>query len=127
MLTPESERDVWYANRMLVLLRPRPPFLRWVDELVRGESDEQPNPEPIPFLVPLFDYWEDAERWVQDHHALIFETVLWSWSGDPSTWPSVRSWEEFADWFDLELLNAPWDVVSAPLHSDPPPPDDDWN
>lgn len=127
MLTPDEERDVWYANRMVLLLRPRSPFLEWV-EVLGDEDDEGSSPnEPVAFLIPLFDFWEDAEGWIRENHLLIFETVLWSWAGDSAAWPIDRSWDVFQSWFDVELFNAPWDVVAAPLHSNPPPPDGDWN
>ena len=39
-----------------------------------------------------------------------------------------RSWEVFEDWFDVEFLGAPWDIVAEPLHSTPPPRGErDWD
>ena len=35
--------------------------------------------------------------------------------------PEDRSWETFNGWFEFEFLDAPWDVVAEPLHSNPPP------
>ncbi len=131
ILPADDERDIWYVNRMLVLLRPRQPFVDWLNSTL--DPDEAPHTldeiegSPGAFLIPIFEYREEAEEWIRENHILIFETHLWDWLDRPQEWPADRSWEVFLEWFDVELLGAPWDVVAAPLHSNPPPREDGWN
>ena len=130
-LSASDDREIWYANRMLVLIRPRQAFADWINAIRQpGEQThdvDDMRDSPGAFLIPLFEFREEAEEWIRENHLLIFETHLWDWVEDTSTWPVERTWELFLEWFDVELVGAPWDVVAAPLHSDPPPPEDGWN
>jgi hypothetical protein len=127
----DPEREIWFANRLLVVLRPRQPFIDWANSFVeldepRHEVEEERS-RPSAFLIPIFDYYEDAEEWLEQNFGLLFETQLWQWIGESGDWPQDRSWKAFTDWFDVELLPAPWDVVAEPLHSNPPLPEEDWD
>lgn len=42
------------------------------------------------------------------------------WYTDPSLWPAERDWETFKGCFDVEFIDIAWDLVDAPLSSDPP-------
>ena len=121
----DDQREIWYANRLLVLLHAKEPFQLWAKQFREpGEPVEEIRAaleQPLPFMVPLLDDQEATWNWVQENHFLFFETALWSWASDPTRWPEDRSWEAFEDWFELEFLGAPWDIVAEPLHSTPPP------
>lgn len=129
----DDDRPIWYVNRMLVVLRPQEPFLQWVAAL-SGPHEWSLTPEEIElrlssFLIPVFDHPDDALDWLEDQYRLLFEAELWQWTEDESLWPRDRSWEVFREWFAFQVLDAPWDLVSAPLTSDPPPPEgsDGWH
>lgn len=121
----DDQREIWYANRLLVLLHPQEPFKLWAQNFREpGEGPEELEAAvatPVPFMVPLLDDTEVTWDWIRENHALIFETALWSWDPDRSRWPEDRSWETFEAWFEVEFLGAPWDIVAEPLHSTPPP------
>lgn len=121
----DNDREIWYANRLLALLHPREPFTVWARQFREpGEATEEleaASSRPFPFLVPLLDQDGEIWTWLEDNHLILFETALWSWSPERSRWPEDRSWDRFVEWFDIELLDAPWDIVAEPLHSNPPP------
>jgi hypothetical protein len=121
----DDDREIWYAKRLLVLLHPLDPFTVWAGQFREpGEAAEELHAavgRPFPFLVPLLEEEGEVWNWIQDNHLLLFETALWSWSPDRKTWPEDRSWTTFNEWFEFEFLDAPWDVVAEPLHSNPPP------
>lgn len=127
----DETKPIWYANRMLVVLRPNPPFVEWVNALAEpGEplhDLDTLRSQPSSYLIPLFDYVDEAAAWVEEHFDLLLETELWQWSEDRGRWPGGRSFELFDAWFDVELLRAPWDVVSEPLTSEPPPAEGEWH
>lgn len=122
----QDQRPVWFVNRMLVVLWPRQAFVEWVNAISGPDegtrSLEELRAHASSFLIPIFDYPEEAWDWVEEHHLLLFETLLWQWTEDEGLWPGERDWEVFLAWFEPELMAAPWDVVSGPLSSDPPPP-----
>ncbi len=128
---PADDREIWYVNRMLVILRPRQPFVVWANRLREEDEPEitldELREDPTSFLIPQFEFMEDAVGWVRENYDLLFETQLWQWTTERHLWPVDRSWEVFQEWFDVELLASPWDVVAGPIHSDPPPSDGRWN
>ena len=128
----DQDREIWYANRTLVLLHPEEPFATWARQFREpGEGEEElvaAIGRPFSFLVPLSEEPEVAWGWVQDNYLLLLDTALWAWSPDRSRWPEGRSLDLFNQWFDVEVLEAPWDLVSEPLHSNPPPREPtDWD
>lgn len=128
----DDQREIWYANRLLVLLHPKEPFFVWARQFREpGEGAEALKAaveQPVPFMVPLLDELDTTWGWIQENHGLLFDTALWSWAPDPGRWPEDRSWPVFETWFDVEFLGAPWDIVAEPLHSTPPPRETrDWD
>ncbi|MFO8173982.1 MAG: hypothetical protein R6T96_06830 [Longimicrobiales bacterium] len=128
----DDQREIWYANRLLVLLYPREPFMVWAQQF--REPGEPPAEfraameQPVPFMVPILDDQGIMWEWVQENYVLFFDTALWSWVPEQNRWPEDRGWEAFQEWFELEFLGAPWDIVAEPLHSTPPPREPvDWD
>jgi len=128
----DDQREIWYANRLLVLLHPKEPFQVWAQQFREpGEGVEELKAaveNPVPFMVPLLEEPETTWDWIRSNHTLLFDTALWSWIPDSSRWPEDRSWDVFEEWFEVEFLGAPWDIVAEPLHSTPPPREErDWD
>jgi len=115
-------REIWFLNRGLVILRPRQPFVDWVRESDPGD----PVPEEViresvsAFLIPDFDMTADSHAWIRENFELLFEIQVDEWYTDAAMWPSERDWETFQEWFDVELIEVAWDLIDAPLSSDPP-------
>jgi len=115
-------KEIWFLNRGLVILRPRQPFVDWVREADPGD----PVPEEVvresvsAFLIPDFDMTADSHAWIRENFELLFEIQLNEWYTDPAMWPSERDWETYREWFDVELIEVAWDLIDAPLSSDPP-------
>lgn len=112
--------EVWFVNRWLVVVRIRQPYVDWAMAIDDGGPKvviDLETASPSAFLVPWFEYEEHARHWVEENFNLLFEIVLAGWCSDPDTWPEDRSWPAGSEWFDLELLEAPWDVVPGPISS----------
>jgi hypothetical protein len=45
-------------------------------------------------------------------------------SMDPEVWPTNRTVAVFEEWFDLDLLDAPIDLVAGPFHLSDADPDE---
>jgi len=119
----DEGRPIWFVNRAVLVVRPRPPFVDWIcsfeDEapVDRTDAEESVNS----FLIPEFDDPEDTLTWVQENIETVFEIMLNDWVVDPAFWPEKRDWEAFEEWFDLEYVDIAWDLVDEPLSSEPPP------
>ena len=115
-------REIWFVNRGLVIVRPRQPFIDWVREVDPGTpvSSEVVRESVSAFLIPDFDLEEESRAWIREACATIFEIQLNDWYTDPSMWPTGRDWETFIAWFDIEFIDIAWDLIDAPLSSDPP-------
>lgn len=117
-----SGKEIWFVNRGLVLLRPRQPFVDWVIQTDPGT----PVPEDLArdavgaFLIPDFAMTADSYAWIRENFATMFEIQLRDWYMDPDMWPTGRDWETFNEWFEVEFTDITWDLVDAPLSSNPP-------
>ena len=118
----EDDREIWFLNRGLVLLRPKQLFVDWVRDSDPGTpvSEEVAWKAIEAFLIPQFDRTPDSHTWTHDNFELMFEIALDSWFTDPSLWPEPRDWETFNRWFNVELVDMAWDLVDEPLTSEAP-------
>jgi hypothetical protein len=133
MFYDPGPRQIGWANRSLVILRPRPPLVAWVRRC--DPSTPIPAAEVAgateALMIPAFDLTEDAWAWIEENADILFEVALESWYTDPDLWPDRRDFAALREWFEVELVDVVWDVVDAPLTSDPEVPpgpgDDAWD
>jgi hypothetical protein len=119
---PEG-KEIWTLNRELVVIRPKAPFVEWVQSV--DPTGEPPPAERIlststSFLIPEFTYPEESWEWIEENCSVMFETELWDWVGDEDRWPPDRGWPVFREWFEIEHIDTIWDLVAEPLSSDVP-------
>jgi hypothetical protein len=112
-------------NRYVLVATPLQPFVEWVTRLDAEESGEPLVPFTLEeaqlhhqatFLVPYVDEAGDLVAWIRENHDLLFDHILHEVEEDMTRWPGERTPEMFEAWFDLELLDAPVDLVDAPLY-----------
>lgn len=112
--------EVWFLNRGVFVVRAREPYAEWADSLddtgVRYADD---NAWVNAYLVPEFEFEEESWEWLQENCSVIFEMELGGWHTDPDAWPRDRSWKVFREWFEVEFIQMAWDLVDAPLSSEP--------
>ncbi len=122
MAAGESGDEVWFLNRTVVVVRHREPFRDWARNVEEGaaEAYDSGGGWADAYLIPEFDMEEEAWEWLQLEYSTIFEIELGAWYEDPEKWPEDRTWDQFRDWFDLELIETAWDLVDEPLSSTPP-------
>lgn len=125
---PDDEPDAPRLERLeryVLVVTPRQPMVDWVCglEASHGASpegdgftlDEAQAYHRTAYLVPLSEDAHDVEDWVEDNFDLVFEQELYGFASDRRRWPHRRTLDAFLDWFDLDLLDAPIDLVDAPL------------
>lgn len=120
--------DIARVDRFILVVTPQQPFVDWLVELQELEGAAEAE-EPLTledaqaelqatYLVPFSEEPEDAVDWVADNFDLIFEQELFGVVQDREHWPEPRTLEVFQAWFDLDLLDAPIDLVDAPVYMD---------
>lgn len=113
-------------NRFILVLTPLQPYVDWVTGLEELEGVEE-GQEPFTleeaqvehqatYLVPFSEEPDQAVDWVVENFDLLFEQELHGVAEDRTLWPDARTFDLFQAWFELDLLDAPIDVVDAPLY-----------
>lgn len=105
-------------NRGVVVIKPKEPFLEWVNREVDLSSPvtmKDLQKDCTVMLVPDLYSLEDMLDYLSPLRPLLFEGELESWSRDPATWPGDRTAEAFEAWFELEAHSGVWDAVDGPV------------
>jgi hypothetical protein len=113
------------VDRHILVVTPREPFAGWVrsleefEDIVGGEQQsglDESIRMAATYLVPFSFNPDPVIAWVRDNFDTIFETELHGVTETSESWPSGRTLEMFEDWFDLQLLDAPIDLVDGPFY-----------
>lgn len=109
----------------MLIVTPRQPLVDWVRRLEgregpgKGEQrltlEEARMYHRAAYMVPMAEDAHDVEGWIEENFDLVFEQELFGFEPDRRRWPRTRTLDAFLHWFDLELLDAPIDLVDAPL------------
>jgi len=106
------------VNRSAVAVRPKQPFLDWVNSV---ESDSSVTPDDLQktlYLVPDYEDPEDAEKVLKRVYEDIFCRELQGWYTLESLWPRDRSLRVFKQWFEIEHFDLIEDVCRGPIEND---------
>lgn len=106
---------MYEIDRLVVVLKPKTPFLNWVNTHKDDEEDdvtlEELRQDCTALLVPIFDTRTEVEEYLGSIHQSLFETELCAWTLDEETWPQPISFHLFQEWFDFEIHSLVLDTV----------------
>jgi hypothetical protein len=116
-------------NRGLLVVKPKQPFLNWLNSLPDEIEVNEPNQEDLDesfqiddytaYLVPEFE--DDETRQVlEEFYSSIFEEELVSWSQEESDWPKNRDLTMFLEWFEVEFHSMVVDLAEGLPITDSP-------
>lgn len=124
---PSGGPAIERLDRYVLVVTPRQPLVDWVRRLEERAGPEEGEPgftleearsyHRAAYLVPVAEDAHDVQWWVEENFDLVLEQELFGFEPDRRRWPRARTLDTFLDWFDLELLDAPIDLVDAPLVS----------
>jgi len=105
-------------NRSVAVVKPKQPFLDWLNALPDNEelftlSDLQTDCTVL--LLPEFGNDLQAQKFIKTIHEYIFERELDSYCTDPDWWPSKRDYKTFLHWFDTEHHSEVFDTVDTEI------------
>ena len=105
-------------NRSAVAVRPKQPFLDWVNSVEPDSSVTLDELQKTLYLVPDYEDPADAEKVLNKVCEEIFCRELKGWYTLESLWPQDRSLRVFKQWFDVEHFDQVDDVGSDPIEDD---------
>src|SRR5262245_27708942 len=101
-------------NRCLMIVKPKQPFLKWVNSLESEDNAdltlEELRNDSTAYLVP--EYADDDEQAgiIEWCHKYVFEQELLAWYTTEDEWPQKRDQETFLKWFDVEFHSVVMDL-----------------
>jgi hypothetical protein len=106
------------GNRSFLLLKPKKPFVKWVNGY-----DGNKVPEDIILstktLYMINDIEDDSpseiEKLIKTKYEDIFLHELWSWYTDKDYLPKNISVEMFNEWFEYEFIEMCFDTLEGKI------------
>lgn len=105
-------------NRAALIVRPGPGFMKWAASLDDSGLLPDSEGEQGVYLVPQFDFLDEAQSALPRMFEEIFERELEGWCLDQATWPEDRSVAVFKEWFTAEWHTVIEDLCGDPLLDD---------
>ncbi|AXK38623.1 VacJ [Crenobacter cavernae] len=114
---------MYEVNRSVALLRPKAPFIDWLESLP-GDVDGLPSLDELrgdcnALLIPAADDYASAEDFVRVHYRALFAAELADWCDDEALWPAPLTQPLFTEWFEVEIHSVLTDLVDAALEREP--------
>jgi hypothetical protein len=108
---------MYVLNRSAVVLKPKQPFLDWLNSLPGDDKYtlNELRAEPTVILLPEFEDTEDEIRYLKKICSDLFSRQLYSWHTDESDWIEKKDWNTFQEWFDFELCCEVFDMMEAKI------------
>jgi hypothetical protein len=108
-------------NRCAIVLRPKRPFLSWIETVQRTMPKEyriDVDDDQTVYLIPSSESWNSIDEVLASMYPAMFEHELSEWYDDPALWPKPRTLKMFKEWFKVEVSTMIVDLVAAPLVDD---------
>ena len=106
-------------NRTALLVRPKQPFVDWVNSLEEDASlllaqGDSINDHNIYLVDEVLDD-NHLENVLRRIHRFIFESELFGWWTEERDWPKQRGYKTFRAWFNVEYHTMITDLGKKPL------------
>jgi hypothetical protein len=102
-------------NRSLVVVKPKQPFLEWLNSLEEDDVDltlEELQYDSSTYLVPEFETDDEQMEILEWCYSYIFENELMAWYTYEPEWPDNRDLKKFLEWFEVEFHSNVTDLVT---------------
>lgn len=109
----EDDFEEGYINRSAVILKPKQPFIDWINKF-ETENIITKLKEATIYLVD--DEIDDLEKWLKKNYSDFFELELVEWNTNKKEWPQKRSYNMFKEWFNADISTFIYDLERYPIH-----------
>lgn len=115
--SPVPPKLRFVANRRLVTLIPKQPYLDWLlttdeaTDILHHPTMADLRRDVEAFMVPegAGETVEDVGRWIDQRWQSLFEYLLESVRVE-GVWPKARSLSMFRNWFEVQVSTMVWDL-----------------
>lgn len=102
-------------NRTAITIRPKQPYIDWVNSFKDGEEYDVDKRHATTILISE-DYDEsNYEIYLKKIYKILFEGELESWMANPESWPRIKSYKMFKDWFEIICSDTTWDYGTGEI------------
>lgn len=101
------------VDRIVAILRPKPALTNWLRTTSHGlDTNTLRNlqHDPTALLLPPFESPKQADAYIRQIFAGIFESELIAWGLDKAFWPELTH-AKFSEWFTIEYHSVVFDVA----------------
>ena len=107
------------VNRIVVILRPKLPFLNWISGVEPGLrltlAELRREQDALLLTIPEIESTLGAKAWAFRNWDMLFDKSLFDWYTDEQYWPKSRDLALFQEWFDVEWHPIVWDLSQSNL------------
>ncbi|MGS2764436.1 hypothetical protein [Sinomicrobium sp. M5D2P9] len=100
-----------YIDRHAIVLKPKQPFLDWVNSFISEDKVEKIKESNI-YLVD--DTIDDLEKWLEKNFDKLFRMELDEWYSK-KYWPKNRTYKMFRQWFQADVTTMIYDLEKVPI------------
>lgn len=112
--TNSAPRNVVFEiDRTVLVVRPKQPFLDWVQSLDDESKDftlENLRQDCAAYLVPEILDDSEQRQVLEWCFVRVFEEQLEGWHTEPKDWPQNRNLKMFLEWFEVEFHSLVFDL-----------------
>lgn len=102
-------------NRTAVVIKPREPFVTWMNNLPDAEEPEFTledfSRDSEVFLIPDQPSEKDSLDYIKGIYVEIFCRLLSDICTEEAWWPEKTDWKTFQEWFEIEIHSMVMDTV----------------
>ena len=119
----EPSPTVSSIDRCVAIIKPRKPFLDWLQSLPDWDLDvtlKDIRSDCMAILIPESDSGEEALDYIRHNYHTFFEMQLHDWRRDNRLWPEKLTLSMFRGWFDVEIHSLVHDALNEELYKEWP-------
>lgn len=107
-------------NRYAMIVRPKKPFLDWVNYVDPSSivTLEKVREDPNIYLLPEIEDPKEQQKYPEENCGDFFKHQLYEWYTDEKLFPKDLDWRYFKEWFDCEILSMVIDTIDDDIEKE---------
>ncbi|AWL07962.1 hypothetical protein HME7025_00077 [Aquirufa nivalisilvae] len=101
-----------YLNKNVIVLHYGHGFKNWYEAINPSLEIEFSNLEGFAYIVDERETIPELKQWLESNYESIFSAKLLDWCPEVILWPQNRSFQMFAEWFDISYISTVMEVCS---------------
>lgn len=102
-------------DRLAVILRPKKPFIDWLNTILDEQKvlNDVVAADPTVVLIPIIENDDELGEYIEQHYKAWLEHEFSSWCINQEDWPSRRDFEAFHEFFEINVHSLVIDNVMS--------------